>query len=76
MGAVPFCPMNVHCIVPFKSHDTSFQACVNDCCPMGYVSISIEEQHKGEVKLELDMTIEDAEELIDALRIIIARRKP
>jgi hypothetical protein len=43
---------------------------------MGYVSISIEEQHKGEVKLELDMTIEDAEELIDALRIIIARRKP
>lgn len=43
---------------------------------MGYVSISIEDTRDlGEVDLELDITVEDAQALIGALQIIIERRK-
>ena len=41
---------------------------------MGFVSILIEdEQEDGP---EMDISVEDAEALIEALKIIVARRKP
>ena len=66
--------MNVHCIVHLNSRGTSYRADISDCCPMGFVSILIEdEQEDGP---EMDISVEDAEALIEALKIIVARRKP